>query len=168
CQTFGLHRIFWPRGQILEEGGRRLCRDLVMRWMSKDGKPVRASVQQWVQEQWGRNEFAAERLIAELQDGSDQALGHSVESALAALIEPVVQWQNVHAGKEPEPAVVLDVLKQMDQWLGKPPQPQAKDKSRKNGACKQEGLRTANLVRGSEAAGVVEEALRAKGEELCV
>src|SRR5207249_4228288 len=36
--SFGMHRIVWPRHALLHEVGRRLCKRLVERWMTKDAK----------------------------------------------------------------------------------------------------------------------------------
>src|SRR5207244_8868315 len=42
-QTFGLHRIFWPRRRLLHQAGQNLCRRLVQHWMTKDARRVSRS-----------------------------------------------------------------------------------------------------------------------------
>ncbi len=89
CQTFGMYRLSWPRRFLLQRVGRRLCQQLVQRWMTKDSSPVRATVQEWAAEQWSKLDVGAESLIAELQKACEKALGGAPEAQFAALIEPL-------------------------------------------------------------------------------
>jgi serine/threonine protein kinase len=169
CQTFGMHHLAWPRRALLQDAGRRLCTQLVTRWMSKDPAGIRARVSEWVSGQWTCLELGPEQVIAALQQGCEQALGNAPESAFASLIDPIATWQTTHPGKELEQPAVFAALGQLEQWLGKPPQPAPKDKTRKpgGGMVKEDELRTAALVLGgAEADPVLEEALRQKAEEL--
>jgi hypothetical protein len=121
-QTLGMHRLVWPRRELLAQVGRRLCHRLVQRWMDKDARPVRDKVQTWVQEQWVSQELSAESLIDHLHRGSVKALGKPAESAIAALIEPVGQ-PAAPAGKPPAPVnpdTVAEALAGLDRLLGKP------------------------------------------------
>src|SRR5262249_46433368 len=169
CQTFGMHRVIWPRKALLHEAGRHLCRNLVTRWLSKDATPFRAEVQEWVSAQWTRLALSPEQLIAELQQACEQALGKAPESAFAELIDSIASWQTAHPGKEMELAPVFDKLGQLEKWFGRPPQPAPKDKKCKAGREKipEEGLRTAVLLmRGTNEEPLLEEALRAQADAL--
>ena len=39
-QTFGLFQLTWPRHAMVREVSRRLCHQIVQRWLSKDSKPI--------------------------------------------------------------------------------------------------------------------------------
>jgi serine/threonine protein kinase len=93
AQTFGLFRLSWPRRALLAAAGRRLCLQLVTRWMSKDSKPIRETVQAWVQEQWARQNLGAEAFLARLVQACEQKLGHNPERALQAILQGSVEGQ---------------------------------------------------------------------------
>jgi serine/threonine protein kinase len=91
AQTFGLFRLSWPRRSLFAATGRRLCLQLVTRWMTKDSKPIRESVQAWVQEQWAQQNLGAEAFLARLSQACEQKLGHSPEAAFQAILQRETQ-----------------------------------------------------------------------------
>jgi hypothetical protein len=176
-QTFGMHRVVWPRRALVKQAGRRLTRQLVGRWMSKDAGPIREQVKAWVKEQWQAQELGPEHLIAALQAACEQAVGKEPESALAALIEPAlgppsdsaVNARGVPRGektKVPEPLdpqVLVEVMNSLEHLLGKP--------TKNETVTKRPGeLVTMAVVAGTGSAppppGVLEEALRTRGQAL--
>jgi hypothetical protein len=90
-QTFGLYQLSWPRHALYEAVARRLCAQLVQRWMSKDSKPIRKGVQAWVQERWVQEELGADVFIDRLNHACLKRLGHPPEAAFKAVLQPLLQ-----------------------------------------------------------------------------
>jgi eukaryotic-like serine/threonine-protein kinase len=90
-QTFGLHHVSTPRREMIETISRRLCQWLVQRWMTKDAKPFRMVVHQWVREQWQSLEMGAETFIERLQEGMVGVLGRPAEMLFDGIIGPAVE-----------------------------------------------------------------------------
>jgi serine/threonine protein kinase len=132
-QTFGLHRLSWPRRALIRKAARRLCQRLVERWMTKDSKPLREAVQTFVRDQWTERGLGADQFIERLQGECAKALGQVPEDLFATAIDPVVtRCQATAAGgsglvrrKAPPaadvpPEELIDVLNQLEGLLGKP------------------------------------------------
>jgi serine/threonine protein kinase len=119
CQTFGMHRVVWPRRALLREAAKRLCRRLVEIWMSKDGKPIQTQVKAWVHDQWDKQELGPDRLIAELHEAAEKSLTKTPETAFAELIEPVAQRVAAQDGADLTPEAVAEVLDQLESLIGK-------------------------------------------------
>jgi hypothetical protein len=178
CQTFGMHRIVWPRKSLLTEAASYLCRQLVTCWMSKDPAPVRTRVREWIGSQWTNLAIEPEHLIAALQQACDKALGKTPESAFAALFDPIkdfplaefrVPTTSTNLSLSHDKPKIEEVIERLEQWIGKPPQPSPKEKGRKPGdeRVEDEGLRTsASLLRGPERDALLLKALGRAGEEL--
>src|SRR5262249_8542826 len=66
---------------------------VVQGWMGKDSKPVDGQVQDWVQEQWARQELGADALIPRLQVGCLRALGKPPEKAFDDALEALAERQ---------------------------------------------------------------------------
>jgi hypothetical protein len=90
-QTFGLFRLSWPRAELFGAVARRLCQQLVTRWMSKDSKPVRQAAQEWVQDQWTASELGADAFIDRLGQLCVKKLGRPPESASRAVLQPLIE-----------------------------------------------------------------------------
>jgi serine/threonine protein kinase len=114
CQTFGLYKIAFPRRDLVARAGRRLCRALVERWMTKDATPVRAAAQAWVGEHWSRDEYGPEAFIDRLNDGCERALGQPPHKLFVQLVEPATGRAAL------DPATLTDVLARLDAQVGKP------------------------------------------------
>ena len=123
-QTVGLHRLVWPRRQLLDQAGRIVCRRVVERWMSKNAKPLVQAVKEWVNEQWEQNGFTADQLIARYQEACETALGQAPENAFQAVHQPVALALAPRSGKAsegiPNFAVVMDAMEKLDQLVGVP------------------------------------------------
>jgi hypothetical protein len=72
--TFGLYRLSFPRGQLIQQAARHLCRQMVERWASKDGKPLRESIAAWLEEQAIWQEASPTRFLTGLQGAAGRAL----------------------------------------------------------------------------------------------
>jgi len=90
-QTFGLYRMSWPRRPLLQVAARRLCQQLLQRWISKDSKPIREAVQLWVQERWLQLGLGAEHFISGVCDACQVALARPPEAALQNIVDPLLQ-----------------------------------------------------------------------------
>jgi serine/threonine protein kinase len=118
CQTFGMHRISWPRRALLQQVGRRLCRRVVHHWMNKDATAIREAVAGLVREVWQAQSLDGEYLIQHLEAACEQALGQKLEAALAAASEPLNQVD----GQAAEPPVTLlnTVYDRLEEIVGRP------------------------------------------------
>jgi serine/threonine protein kinase len=87
--TFGLFQLTWPQQTTLNAVSRRLCVQLVQRWASKDSKPIRDMVREWVQEQWSIHELGGDMFIHRVQSALVKDLGRPADSLCAALVEPL-------------------------------------------------------------------------------
>ncbi len=99
--TFGLFPLSWPRHALLEAVSRRLCRQLVQRWLSKDSKPIREAVQEWVQERWAQQELSAENFIDRLQVEAVRSLRKAAESVWGEALKPLAERCQAQPGGRP-------------------------------------------------------------------
>jgi eukaryotic-like serine/threonine-protein kinase len=126
-QTFGLYQLAWPRHALMRETGRRLCQKLLLRWMSKDSKPLREGVQAWIQQEWARLELGSEQMIARLRDACQEMLRQAPEDAFLAAVQPLAErCAATPAGKKgaqaPDltPTDAAAVLAELEGLIGKP------------------------------------------------
>ena len=90
-QTLGMFRILWPRQQLLEQTARSVCRQLVERWMTKDAKPLRNIVKDWVRKLWEEYGLSQEKVIGRYQETCDAALKQTPEAFFAAVADPLTK-----------------------------------------------------------------------------
>src|SRR6266852_2983295 len=88
CQTLGTFRMAWPKSLLLRRAGRKYCKSLVQRWMSKESEPLKAEIQHWLQDQWTKGELDYPFMIERLQKACEKALGTTPEYAFAAVTDP--------------------------------------------------------------------------------
>jgi hypothetical protein len=126
-QTFGLFQLSWPRHALLGAAARRLCQRLVQRWMSKDAKPLRETVQVWVEDEWAAQELGAESFLHRLQVEVVKALGRSPDGAFAAVLErfapPPADARGRPAKAPPRalaPEEVAEALAELERLVGQP------------------------------------------------
>jgi serine/threonine protein kinase len=131
CQTFGLYRFSFPKRRLVQETARRVCRNLVHRWMTKDSRPLQQTVGAWVEQQWAEQQLGAEHFIERLQTACEQALGQTPESAFTALLGPsLTQAAPAPSGKKAapptaalanlDPSAVMTALEELDRFVGRP------------------------------------------------
>lgn len=87
--TFGLFQLAWPRQALLSAAARRLCLKTVQRWHSKDSKPIRDQVQEWVQRQWSRLELGPDRFVERLREGVERQEGRGIDELFGSLTGPL-------------------------------------------------------------------------------
>jgi serine/threonine protein kinase len=132
-RTFGLHRVAFPRKQVVREVASWCLKKIVERWLSKDARPLESEVREWVKEQWRVQELGAEHFIGRIQDACQKRLGKDPERAFQSIIEPVVgespkpvqgeSRQGSRGRPAPvtvSPADVQEVLARCEHLLGRP------------------------------------------------
>jgi hypothetical protein len=85
-QSMGMSRILWPRHSLLEACSRRLCGQLVARWMNKDAKEIADTIRQWTAERWESLGMRPENLIERFQLLAEQSLHQKPETLLAEVL----------------------------------------------------------------------------------
>jgi serine/threonine protein kinase len=126
-QTFGLCQLTWPRRELVRTLARRLCQNLVRRWMSKDSKPIREAVRAWVEEQWTQQQLGSNLLMERLSEMSRQALGQDPDESFQSIVGPLFHEPNTsERGQVLEDASgsygkrIAEVLGQFEELLGRP------------------------------------------------
>jgi eukaryotic-like serine/threonine-protein kinase len=116
-QTFGLYQLSWPRHEVLGTLARRLCQRLVRRWVSKDSKPIREAVRDWVEEQWTQQQLGSSLLVERLTEMSQQEIGHNPTEIFQGIIRPFIDQASQ---ADLETNQIAEVLEQFEQLLGTP------------------------------------------------
>jgi hypothetical protein len=119
----GMYRLLWPRRQLLDQAARSVCRRVVERWMSKDGRPVREPLKAWVKERWEHLGLAQTHLIARFQKSCTHDLQQAPEdvfAAIAASVLPPPGPRPIDADFTLRPAAVCEALTRLEQLLGIP------------------------------------------------
>jgi eukaryotic-like serine/threonine-protein kinase len=118
CRAFGLYRISLPRKALTQSAARRLCKQIVGRWLNKDAKPIRERIQAAVHEVWTQDQLGGEALMATLQKACDKVVGQPVEAALAAAVEDVTQLD----AERPEllPPALAATIERIESIVGRP------------------------------------------------
>ena len=130
-QTLGMYRVVWPRRQLLQKTAHELCNVLIERWMSKDGKPFREGVKEWIVSQWEEMRLSPEDLIARMKQSCEKRLENAPENIFKNLLIPITaeippppEHPNQAKTPPPLPALplgkVLEALEQMEKLLGLP------------------------------------------------
>src|SRR5262249_8485392 len=97
---------------------RRLCRQVVERWITKDASPMRETVHASVAELWDRLELGGEQFMACLEKACEATLGQPPQAVLAQALEPLA-----HTPAEDQDAFISTlgrVLNQIEQTVGRP------------------------------------------------
>jgi hypothetical protein len=124
CQAFGMFRFAFPQRELVRHVARQLCCELVERWISKDSKPMQATVQAWVQEQWSSDDLSVESLLESLREGAQRLLGQSPETLFANVLQALREYAggNERAPAAIAPEMAIDTLRAIDQLVGRPDQ----------------------------------------------
>jgi hypothetical protein len=124
CQAFGMFRFAFPQRELVWQVARQLCSLLVERWISKDSKPVQATVQAWVQEQWSSSDLGVEALLDSVREGVQRLLGQSPEKLFADILQTLREYAggNERAPAAIAPEMAIDALRAIDQLVGRPDQ----------------------------------------------
>jgi eukaryotic-like serine/threonine-protein kinase len=124
-QTFGMYRLLWPRRHLLQQTSRELCKRLVQRWMNKDAKPLRDSIQPWAEAQWHEQGLSADQLILRLQEECERVFAQSPEqqfqAILAAALPAAAEGSNGKTSAEGfQLSTVMEALEQLERLVGIP------------------------------------------------
>jgi serine/threonine protein kinase len=117
--TFGLSRISWPRGPLVEDAARQVVRRVLDRWTTTEAAPVRERVAAWVGEQWAAQQLGPEHLIARMQQAAEKAAGQVPEALFQALVAPFQPkgfWSRPKVTRED----ALAVLARLESLVGTP------------------------------------------------
>lgn len=124
-QAVGSYRIIWPRHALLEDASRRLCGQLVTRWLNKDAAPLADTIRQWTLERWEALGLRPESLIERFQQLAEDALQQKPEQLLAEILGPVQELasaKNSAKGKAPvvNMTPVVQAMDHLERVLGLP------------------------------------------------
>jgi len=123
-QTFGLFQLAFPRTELMQRVARRLCHRLVGRWMTKDAKPIHATVKEWVEEQWQQNEMASEHFITRVKTHCEKVIGKVPETAFNQAVDMMVKPTPAARGGQTEITFdfddLVEVVRRLMQMLGAP------------------------------------------------
>jgi serine/threonine protein kinase len=118
CLTLGLFRMAWPKRLLIRRAGRRYCKHLVQRWMSKDTAALKPEIQSWLDDQWAKGDLDSKSMIERLQMAGEKALGMTPEYAFSSITDPFVP-----KGKKPpvvDPNAFLEAIVKLDKIVGHP------------------------------------------------
>jgi serine/threonine protein kinase len=117
-QTLGLFRMAWPKRLLLRRAGRRYCKHLVQRWMSKESEALKPEIHSWLEDQWAKGELDFNFLIERLQMAGEKALGMTPEYAFTSITDPFVP----KGKKAPvvDPSAFLEAIVKLDKIVGHP------------------------------------------------
>jgi serine/threonine protein kinase len=118
CQTVGLFRFSWPRRVLLQRTARRMCRQLIERWLSKETVKPAEEIDKWANEEWDAKQFAAEHMIARMQAACERAVGKPPETAFDSLTAPLTPrgWWKPQA----DPDALMATIAKLEEWTGQP------------------------------------------------
>jgi serine/threonine protein kinase len=123
-QVSGQYRIVWPRRRLIARAADAACRRLVQRWMSKDSKPLKEVVKQWVAEKWEEQGLTAEMIIQRYQEECEKALGQSPEELFQTIHNALVPALTPKPSKNGEVPLnltaVVETLEKLEQLVGVP------------------------------------------------
>lgn len=117
-QTAATYQFAWPRERTARLAARHLGRLLLNRWMAKDGGQCRATVTNWVEEQWDAQGISPERLAEKIHDRVTSQLGKPALDQVERLAAPLAE--NDFA--ESTPDAFHDVFDRICHLMG-PPDP---------------------------------------------
>lgn len=128
-ETFGLHRVGWPRRDVQTRLAQRFCTKLVDRWRTKKADHLVEEIVEWVGQQWDALEMRPENLIARHLELSQHLLETPPEKILQEAIAPAVQAMSA---KVPNPSIgpVLAAMDKLEKLIGIPEQ--CRDVSHRN------------------------------------
>lgn len=138
--SLGLRRLVWPRRQLLEKAGRRLCGRLIERWLSKNATSLAGQIREWSLQQWEAQGFRVEDLISAHQEKCERQLKQAPEKMFAQIIDPLAGDLQASGGRKHAPVEQLNIgpavqaMDQLEKILGVP------DEFRGKGATPEPGV----------------------------
>jgi hypothetical protein len=136
--AFGSYNLVWPRRTLLQQASRRICHTLVQRWLSKDSKPIRDQVRDWVQERWQEKELAGDHFITRLRQAAEDSLGKQSDMVFLEMLSPLINRisappqangrQKAASVAELHGEEVREALEELLKLVGKPEDDHSADK----------------------------------------
>jgi hypothetical protein len=121
CQSFGVYRLAWPRGAILERAVVRFTRAMMQRWMSKESSHLRDAVSGWLAEQWASRQLDSESVLGRLHDVVRGRLAGDPEAVFDAFSAGMSSSGVLNSGPKLDALAACGILDKVLQLVGKPP-----------------------------------------------
>ena len=118
ASVFGLHRLSWPRPELVTAAAGRFAQRLLGRWNTRESAHLAAPVATWMTGQWDRLALAPEVARARLADAVRAQLGEESEAVFEAFVD-TLRTRTPGAGKI-DAAAAAAVLDQLMKLVGKP------------------------------------------------
>ncbi|HZZ78997.1 MAG TPA: tubulin-like doman-containing protein, partial [Gemmataceae bacterium] len=126
-QSVGMFQVIWPRHELLEQVARRLCTQLVTRWLSKDASGMADTIRQWTLERWESLGLRPEGLIERFQQLAEESLNQKPEMLLGEILVPMQELAAAmaKAAKNKQPMTfnmgpVIQTMDRLEKILGLP------------------------------------------------
>ena len=116
--VFGLHRLSWPRPELVTATGARFAERLLGRWGARDSAHLTEPVSVWMQTNWERLCLAPEAAHERLSSAVTAQLGEQAEAVFEAFVE-TLRTRTPGLGKI-DAAAAASVLDQLMKLVGKP------------------------------------------------
>ncbi len=117
-QSFGLHRLTWPRAELLAGATRSFNRQLLARWAAKESSHLREPLAAWLDELWARQKLDVASVVARFHAAAAEALRESPEAVFAAAVD-TLRTRTPGVGRL-DSAAACTVLDQLIRLVGKP------------------------------------------------
>src|SRR5204863_3311330 len=115
---FGLHRLSWPRPEVLGAATRRLAVRLLQQWTGKDAGHLREPIGQWLSRQWIERKLSFDALVEGLTAAAHAALREDPDRVFDAVIDPL--RTRTPSGGRLDASSACGVLEQLLKLVGKP------------------------------------------------
>jgi hypothetical protein len=119
-QSFGLYRLAWPRGAILERAVLHFSRAMMQRWMSKESSHLREAVAGWLDEQWSVRQIDTEAVLGRLHDAVRARLAGDPEAVFDAFSAGLSSSGVLNSGSKLDALAACGILDKVLQLVGKP------------------------------------------------
>ena len=117
-QTFGLHRLAWPRSELLTQATSRFNRQLLQRWAIREASHLTEPLKEWLDGLWAKQQLAPEAVLARFQQVAQEALRESPEAVFEAAVD-TLRTRTPGAGRM-DATAACGVLEQLLNLVGKP------------------------------------------------
>jgi serine/threonine protein kinase len=117
ASVFGLHRLTWPRAELLTAATRRFSQRLLLRWAAKETGPLVGVIRQWLDDQWPAHKL------------DPRSIRHRFDQVVRDVLrdDPEIVFDGaIHSlragGNRVDPEAACEVLDQLIKLVGKPPE----------------------------------------------
>ncbi len=117
-QAFGLHRLTWPRAELLTAASRRFAAQLLQRWAGKETAHLREPLAAWLDDLWAKQDLAPAAVVAKFDAAARLALGDTPVAVFEAAVD-TLRTRTPGAGRV-DASAACTVLEQLLRLVGKP------------------------------------------------